>query len=80
MKGKDHFSKLRSWETDWKLVFLFQFVNKTNTEKMNYTISKILKDMSPLIGQAELTCSLWAKWRLKKERNNLVSELKHLVI
>lgn len=47
---------------------------------MNYTISKNLKDASLLIGQAELTHSLQAKCRLKKERSNLVSELKHSVI
>lgn len=47
---------------------------------MNYTIFKTLKDISLLIGQAELTCSLGAKWKLKKERNNLVTELKHLAI
>lgn len=47
---------------------------------MNYTIFKIFKDVSLLIGQAELTCSLQVKCRLKEERNNLVTELKHSVI
>lgn len=47
---------------------------------MNYTIFKILKDVSLLIGQAELTSSLQAKRRLEEERNNLVTELKHWVI
>lgn len=70
----------QSWDTDWKLIFLFQVVNKNNTYKTNYTIFKILKDVSLLIGQAELTSSLQAKCRLQEERNNLVTELKHWVI
>lgn len=76
-KVKDIF---QSWDTDWKLIFLFQVVNKNNTQKMNYTIFKIIKDVSLLIGQAELTLSLQAKCRLKEERNHLVTELKHSVI
>lgn len=36
----------QSWETDWKLIFLFQVVKKNNTQKMNYTTFKILKDVS----------------------------------